>query len=321
MRIIFMGTPAFVVPVLEALLGAGHRVVGVYTQQDKPAGRGRQAEAPPVKVYALDKGLPVFQPRSLRRPEAVTELKALAPDAIVVAAYGKLLPPEVLAIPPLGCLNLHPSLLPRHRGPSPVVWTILEGDEETGMTIILLDEGMDTGPLLAQQREPVRPEDTSETLTRHLFQIGAHLVAETLPQWARREIQPVPQDHSRATTTRLLEKEDGLLDFQQPAEVLWRKVRAFQPWPGAYTRWHGQLLKVLEALPLPMDTALIPGAGQEPPPGTVVALRGGHPAPAAVVAGAGVLGLLRLHLEGKRPVACREFLGGQRGFVGARLPC
>lgn len=312
MRLVFMGTPAFVIPVLEALLLAGHQVVGVFTQPDKPAGRGRQPEPPPVKVWAQGRGLPVFQPPTLRRPESQEVLRHLAPEAIVVAAYGKILPPEVLAIPPLGCLNLHPSLLPKYRGPSPVPAAILSGDTVTGVTVMLLDAGQDTGPILAQRQEPIRDEDTARTLTERLFRLGAALLLETLERWARREISPTPQDPALATTTRLLTKEDGWLDFAQPAERLWRAVRAYDPWPGTFTRWKGKMLKVLEACPWPEDTFH--------PPGTVVSLAPGAPAPAGVQCGQGVLALLRLHLEGKRPVGCPEFLAGYRDFIGSRLP-
>ncbi|MFN3975053.1 MAG: methionyl-tRNA formyltransferase [Dehalococcoidia bacterium] len=312
MRLVFMGTPAFAIPVLEALLTAGHQVVGVFTQPDKPAGRGRQPEPPPIKVWAQGKGLPVFQPPTLRRAEAQETLRRLAPDAVIVAAYGKILPPEVLNIPPLGCLNLHPSLLPRYRGPSPVPAAILNGDAVTGVTVMLMDAGLDTGPLLAQREEPIRDEDTAHTLTERLFLLGASLMVETLERWARGGISPLPQDPVQATTTPLLTKEDGWLDFAHSAERLWRAVRAYDPWPGAFTRWKGRMLKVLAARPWPEDTVH--------PPGTVVALPRGAPAPVGVQCGRGILALLRLHLEGRRPVGCSEFLAGYRDFVGSRLP-
>ncbi|GBD11874.1 Methionyl-tRNA formyltransferase [bacterium HR23] len=312
MRLVFMGTPAFALPVLEALAEAGHHISGVFTQPDKPAGRGRVLEPPPVKVWAEGKGIPVFQPPSLRRPEAQETLRRLAPEVIVVSAYGKILPPEVLAIPPLGCLNLHPSLLPRYRGPSPVQSAILNGDPVTGVTVMLMDAGLDTGPILSQQEEPIRDEDTAGTLTERLFRLGATLLVHTLERWARGKISPIPQDPSQATTTRLLKKEDGLLDFTQPAVRLWRMVRAYDPWPGTFTRWKGKVLKVLEARPWAEDTPHRPG--------TVVPLPPHAPAPAGVQTGEGVLALLRLHLEGKRPLGCREFLLGYGDFLGARLP-
>ncbi|MCS7207596.1 MAG: methionyl-tRNA formyltransferase [Dehalococcoidia bacterium] len=312
MRLVFMGTPAFVIPVLETLAEAGHEVVGVVTPPDKPAGRGQRTEPSPVKVWAVERGLPVFQPPTLRRAEAQETLRRLAPQVIIVAAYGKLLPPEVLAIPPLGCLNLHPSLLPKYRGPSPVATAILNGDAVTGITLMLLDPGMDTGPILAQVEEPIRDEDTTRTLTERLFRRGASLLVQTLERWARGEISPRPQDPTQASTTRLLTKEDGWLDFTQSAVQLWRAVRAYDPWPGTFTRWKGQVLKVLEARPWPQDTAH--------PPGTVVALPTHAPAPVGLQTGQGVLALLRLHLEGKRPMGWREFLAGYRDFIGSRLP-
>jgi methionyl-tRNA formyltransferase len=312
MRVVFMGTPAFVLPVVEALVGAGYHVVGVFTQPDKPTGRGLAMEPPPVKVWAQGRGVPVFQPPSLRRPEAQEVLRRLEPQVIVAAAYGKVLPPSVLSLPPLGCVNVHPSLLPRYRGPSPVQAAILNGDAVTGVTVMLMDEGLDTGPILAQRQEPVRNDDTARTLTERLFRLGAALLVETLERWARRELSPIPQDPTQAVTTRLLTKEDGWLDFHRPAVFLWRMVRAYDPWPGAFTRWRGRRLKLLEVSPLPETTPH--------PPGTVVPLPHHASTPAGVQTGEGILALRRLQLEGKRPMECREFLHGHRDFLGARLP-
>lgn len=310
-RLVFMGTPAFTLPVLQTLLSQGYRVVGVYTQPDRPSGRGLQPQAPPVKEAALQHGLPVFQPPSLRPPEAQAQLAALKPDLIIVAAYGKILPPQVLAIPPKGCLNLHPSLLPRYRGPSPVVAAILDGLEVTGVSIMLMDQGMDTGPVLAQRSCPIAPQDTAETLTYRLFQLGAELLKEILPGWLRGEVQPVPQDHSQATYTRRIEKEDGQADWSQPAVVLERRLRAFTPWPGLYTRWKGKLLKVLAAVPLPQPA--------QAPPGTVVRLDS-QDTPCGVATGDGILGLRRLQLEGGKAQDARQFVIGYRDFIGSRLP-
>ena len=310
-----MGTPQFSIPVLEALLVAGHQAVGVVTQPDKPAGRGRQGQVSPVKRFALERDLTVLQPPSLRPREVVEGISSLAPDVVVVAAYGKILPASLLGLPPLGALNLHPSLLPRHRGPSPVASAILEGDEFTGVTVMHMDEGMDTGPVLAQEEEPILPEDTTETLTWRLFRHGASLFVRTLEKWGRQEVRPVLQDSANATISRIVRKEDGTLDFNLPADRLWRQVRAYQPWPGAYTRWEGRLLKVLEAVPLPPTEEMAP-----PRPGQVVALFTDAPAPAAVDTGRGLLGLRRLQLEGKRPVSCQEFLRGYPAFPGSRLP-
>lgn len=307
-----MGTPEPVVRVLEELLQAGHQVLAVYTQPDKPAGRGRHLTAPPVKQFAERNGIPVHQPATLRRPESVQPLLDLKPDVLVVAAYGKILPRQALAAARRGGLNIHPSLLPRHRGATPVASTILEGDAVTGVTIMLMDEGMDSGPILVQQEEPVQKDDTTGTLTERLFAIGTPLLLDVLDPWVRGELNLRMQDHSAATFTRFFQKENHALDFTQPAARLARQVRAFQPAPGAFTTWQGKVLKVLEASPLP--------ASAQAEPGSIVTLPAGSPSPVGVATGDGVLALKRLHLEGKRPVSADEFARGHQGFVGARLP-
>ncbi|MFQ5860312.1 MAG: methionyl-tRNA formyltransferase [Dehalococcoidia bacterium] len=310
-RAIFMGTPAFALPVLEALLELTPQVVGVYTQPDKPRGRGLALEPSPVKGFALERGLPLYQPTSLQRPQAQEELAALRPEVIVVAAYGKLLPPQVLQTPPHGCLNLHPSLLPRHRGPSPVVSALVEVDEVTGVTIILMDTGMDTGPILAQREEPIQPKDTAQSLTERLLRLGAELLKETLPPWLRGELTPQAQDEAQATKTALVRKEHGQAPWHLPAQDLERCLRAYTPWPGLYTHWRGRLLKILEAVPLDMER--LGAVGQ------VVALEGTDPA-VGVVTGEGVLGLKRLQMEGRKPLDSREFLRGHQDFMGSCLP-
>lgn len=313
MRLVFMGTPEHALPCLEALLEAGHEVVGVCCPPDRPAGRGRRPQEPAVKRLAAQRGLAVFQYPSLRAADAQEGLRALRPEALVVAAYGKLLPKEILGIPSLGSLNVHPSLLPRHRGPSPVVTAILEGDEVTGVTVMLLDEGMDTGPILAQREAPVREEDTTPSLTARLFRLGAALLVEVLPRWARGDLQPRRQDEARATNTRLVRKEDGQVDWRAPAVRIERRIRAYQPWPGTYTWWRGSLLKVLQA-------EALPGAVVGAEPGQVVDLEGHQREPIVVATGEGLLLLQRVQLEGKRPVDMEEFLRGHAGFTGSRLP-
>ncbi|MBI2957602.1 MAG: methionyl-tRNA formyltransferase, partial [Chloroflexi bacterium] len=216
-RIVFMGTPEFAVPSLRALLDGGCRVAAVYTQPDRPAGRGREAAASPVKRLAVELGIEVLQPRSLREPEALARLAGLAPDLIVVVAYGLLLPASVLGLPRYGCLNVHPSLLPRHRGPSPIPWAILDGDAVTGVTMMLMDEGMDTGPILEQVEEPVRDDDTALSLSRRLAALAAALLPRTVGRWARGEIKPQPQDDARASYSRLITKADGQIDWRLPA--------------------------------------------------------------------------------------------------------
>ncbi|MBI4199090.1 MAG: methionyl-tRNA formyltransferase [Chloroflexi bacterium] len=311
MRIVFMGTPGFAIPVLEQLLRSGHPVVGVYTQPDRPAGRGRGLTAPAVKVYAQQKRLPVFQPASFRRTEAVEQLAALRPDGVVVAAYGRLLPGEVLQVAPKGTLNLHPSLLPRYRGPSPVIAALLDGVETTGVTVFLVDEGMDSGPIVGQREVPVLPGDTAGVLTERLFREGAALLLELLPVWEAGWLRPVPQDEAGATVTRRYAKEDGELDWSLPAALLARRLRAFWPWPGCFTWWRGKRLEVLGG-------ASLEGAGDRAASrGEVVVLADGA---LAVGTGKGLLRVDRLQLEGRKPQAAEEFLRGYPGFVGSRVP-
>ncbi|MFQ6029685.1 MAG: methionyl-tRNA formyltransferase, partial [Dehalococcoidia bacterium] len=291
MRLVFMGTPHFVIPVLEALIQASDLdIVGVYTPPDRPRGRGRNPEMTPVKQRALALGLPIFQPASLRSEAVQQELAKLQPEVIVVAAYGRFLPTPVLELPPYGCLNLHPSLLPRYRGPSPVVTTILEGETRTGVTLMRLDEGMDTGPLIAQRDYPVPPEATAESLTADLFRLGADLLVEALPQWIAGGLMAAPQDNAAATVTRKIERTDGKADWSLSALELQRRQRAYTPWPGLFTAWQGRLLKLLDVVAL-ADANSLPVA-----PGKVVRPEGPE-APVGVGTGEGILGLRELQLE------------------------
>lgn len=229
-RIVFMGTPEFAVPVLERLLADEHEVVAIYTRPDRPAGRGRQLQESPVKRAATAHGLPVVQPRSLRRPEEIERLRQLRPDVVVVAAYGLILPPAVLEIPPGGCVNLHPSLLPRHRGPAPVAGTLLAGDEEAGVTIMRLDAGTDTGDILVQRAVPILPDDTTGTLTARLAAIGAELLAEVLPLWLVGRVVPRPQDDAQATYTQQMQKQEGEINWNRPAVEIARPCPADGGW-------------------------------------------------------------------------------------------
>ena len=306
-RIVFMGTPHFAVPTLEAL-AAEHDLVAVVTQPDRPAGRGKKVVASPVKKAAQARALPVFQPPTLRTPEAVERLAAWKPDVIVVAAFGQLLDTPVLELPPFGCLNIHASLLPRYRGAAPIPAAILAGESLTGVTIMRLDEGLDTGPILAQAELPIQPTDTTGSLTAKLADLGARLLLETLPGWIEGAIQPRPQDDEQATYCRPLRKQDGQLDWTRPAWYLDRQIRACDPWPGAYTTWQGRRLKVLRARPW----SDWPGQAE---PGQVLALEGGI----GVGAGAGILELLVVQLAGKKPLSAETFVRGQRSFLGSRL--
>jgi methionyl-tRNA formyltransferase len=311
LKIVFMGTPGVAVAVMEAVIDAGHDVIGVYTRPDRPAGRGRRPVAPEVKRSALDRGIPVFQPASLRRDEeARRHLVELAPDVIVVAAYGLFLPADILESPPLRCLNVHPSLLPRHRGPSPVATAVLDGDEATGVTVMRLDEGMDTGPLVAQRETAIGPEETAEKLTARLFRMGADLLVETLPRWARGEVQARSQDEAQATVTMRLSREDGKIDWDRPAAYTARQVRAYFPWPGTFTHWRGRLLKVLEASALDQDPETSLSEGQ------VASLDAQG---VGVATGDGILGLRRVQLEGRRPVSAAELRAGHPDFIGSVL--
>ena len=332
MRVIFMGTPGYAVPILESLLALNAQIVGTFTQPDKPSGRGRTLQPGPVKSLALEHGIRVFQPNSLRHAEIQREIASLRPEVVVVAAYGKFLPPEVLSIPTYGCVNVHPSLLPRYRGPSPVASAILNGETINGTTVMLIDEGMDSGPILAMRGVPIDTKTaTTETITPLLFRVGAELLIEALPLWVQGKISPQPQDNSQATITKKLEKNDGEARWQEPAEVLERRLRAFTPWPGLFTFWHGRTLKILSATPLNYDitqsnysdVANIPPESPESPdklaPGLVVILN--EPGiKVGVVTGGGVLGIKSLQLEGRRPVNPEEFLRGYRDFPGSRLP-
>mgnify|MGYP001614025646 CR=1 FL=1 len=304
-KIVFMGSPEFAMPVLESLVSS-HQVLAVYTQPDRPSGRGLSPTPSPVKRQALALGLKVIQPKSLKPAEEAASLQALKPAAIVVAAYGLLIPRSILDIPPLGCLNVHPSLLPRHRGASPVTAAILSGDSLTGVSIMLLDEGWDTGPILAQVSTPILAADTTGSLTARLSELGAQLLETTLPRWQAGEIKPQPQDQSRATYSQTLRKEEGELDWTLPSQDLERKVRAFQPWPGCYTRWRGKMLKVLQA-------EVVVGSEE---PGRVI----GKDEIIGVGTGKGLLKLKVVQLEGKKAMDIQDFVRGQPGFKGAILP-
>jgi methionyl-tRNA formyltransferase len=311
LRIVFMGSPAFAVPSLRHLVLNGYDVVAVYTQPDRPAGRGRSLVLPPVKVAARQLGLPVVQAESLRSPPALAELAAFRPDVIVICAFGQILPQSVLDIPPRQCLNVHFSLLPRHRGASPVAAAILAGDAFTGVSVQLVRQKLDTGPVLAAAAVPVKDSDNTGTLTDKLSLIGACLLQEALTGWRRGDITPRPQDESAASYFGQVKKEDGEINWRLPALTVWRRVRAFNPWPGCYTTWHGKLLKINDAVPLPGETTA--GVGQ------VVTLAGNGEG-VGIGTGDGVLGLCRVQLEGRRAMTAAAFLRGQRDFLGAVLP-
>lgn len=301
-----MGTPDFAVPVLSRLIDERHDIAAVYSQPDRPSGRGRKLVPTPTKRYAEERGFEVRQPKSLRSKTECEALASLCPEVVVVAAYGLILPPDALEIPPLGCLNIHPSLLPRYRGPSPVVTAILNDDAETGVTIMKLDEGMDSGPILVQERVSIDQKETTPELTRRLFNLGADILVDTLPRWSSGEVQTSPQDESRATFTTHVKKEDGEIDWTDDAERIVRMVRAHDPWPGTFTNWNGKLLKILGATSMAGDAGL----------GKVVGLDGGG---VGIGTGDGLLAVSRLQNEGRRPSDARDFVRGYPDFVGAEL--
>ncbi len=308
LRTVFMGTPGFAVPALDTLASnPAIDLVAVYTPPDRRRGRGQVLEPSPVKARAGELEIPVCQPPTFRNPDVVDEFSQVNPELVVVVAYGRLLPAEVLKIPRFGCLNLHPSLLPLHRGPSPVPGAILSGDDTTGVTLMLLDEGMDSGPIIAQHTRDIRPEDDAESLTTDLFHDGAVLLSETLPIWVSGGLDTRPQDDELATFTSKMERSDGLADWGLSADILWRQQRAYTPWPGLHTGWQGKELKLLEVAPLPNGHA---------EPGAVVRADGDR---LAVGTGGGLLEIRRVQLEGRRPASAADFMRGYPDFVGDRL--
>jgi methionyl-tRNA formyltransferase len=327
LRLVFMGTPAFGVPSLRALLslrdvaGRPARVVAVVTQPDRPAGRGGHIQASPVKVAALEAGVPVLLPVRLRRPEHVAELRAYSPDLIVVAAFAQILSREVLDMPAYGCLNVHASLLPRWRGASPIAAAILAGDTTTGVTIMKMDAGLDTGPILAQRAETIRPDDTAATLTERLATLGASLLVDTLGPWVSGQITPRPQDEAQATLTRPLQREDGLIDWgATAAATVARMARAYDPWPGAYTHYAGRMLKLWQAEALDVTADAAPGhVLNRAEAASLLEALGLRWPQLLVVCREGVLLARRVQLEGRRPMAGDELMRGQPGVAGAQL--
>jgi len=304
-----MGTPEFAVPSLAGLLEAGHDVTGVVTQPDRPQGRGQRLQMPAVKRFAVERGLTVLQPEKIRNAQFLEALRPLAPELIVVAAYGKILPPAVLELPPRGCVNVHASLLPKYRGAAPIQRCLLEGDPVTGVTIMQMNEGMDTGDILLQREVTVDPEDTAGSLQSRLATVGASALLEALDRLARGELRAVPQRNEHATLAPMIRKEEGEIDWSRSAVEIERSVRAFQPWPGAFTRANGALLKVLRA-------AMAPNGESKSSPGTVVAAEAGA---LRVATGKGDLDLLEVQPEGKRRMTARDVVSGRLLRAGDRL--
>ncbi|TVP58011.1 MAG: methionyl-tRNA formyltransferase [Halomonadaceae bacterium] len=305
MRIVFAGTPEFAATALQALLAAGHDIVAVYSQPDRPAGRGRKAKPGPVTQAALDAGLPVEQPLSLKDPQAQATLAGYRADVMIVAAYGLLLPQAVLDLPRHGCLNIHASLLPRWRGAAPIQRAIAAGDRETGITIMQMDKGLDTGAMLLKQTTPIAATDTGGSLHDRLAVMGGEAINAALAQLAAGTLTPEPQDDSQACYAHKLNKHDGALDWQQPATTLARQVRAFNPWPVCYADQGETRIRILAATPLPaMAAALRPGQVLER-----------HRDGIDVACGDGVLRLTRLQLPGKQPQTPQDLINGGRPLL------
>ena len=300
MRLVFLGTPAFAVPTLEQVVAGGHQVQTVITQPDRPRGRGQQLAPSPVKSAALRLGLPVYQPERIRRPEAIEQLRELAPEAMVVVGYGQIIPQSVIDIAPLGILNVHASLLPRYRGAGPIQWAIANGETRTGVTTMRIDAGLDTGDMLLKDETEIGPEENALELGGRLAEMGARLLVRTLEGLAAGTISPEKQDGTQATYAPLLKKEDGVIDWNRPAAEIHNRVRGLQPWPGCYTKFRGQGLHVWRS-----RVAAASGTG-----GAAGAVSGVRPL--TVSCGNGSLELMEVQMEGRKRVPAADFANGQR---------
>ncbi|MCF7669317.1 MAG: methionyl-tRNA formyltransferase [Verrucomicrobia bacterium] len=312
LRIVFMGTADLACPSLESLASKNEfSIEGVITQPDKPRGRRMRMQPPPVKVTAERLGLEVFQPEKMRHPDAIALLERLNPDLIVVAAYGQIVPASVLSLPPYGCINVHASILPRHRGAAPIQWAILNGDQQTGVTIMKMDEGLDTGDILAVRKTPIHDSDDAQTLHDRLARLGAGLLVETIPGYVDGGIIPKPQSESDASYARKIVKDDGRIDWEEPASKVKNQVRALTPWPGAFAFMPEDARRVYVKF---WEVEEIDLAGS--PAGTVV--RAWHD-DFIVTCGAGALRILSIQREGKRRMSAREFLSGTGIREGMRF--
>jgi methionyl-tRNA formyltransferase len=307
LHLVFCGTPLFAAPTLERLVDAGFRVSLVVTQPDRPKGRGLELARSPVKQCAVRFSLPITQPDKIKtNDEFQSQLSALKPDAIIVVGYGRIVPQWMLDLPPLGNINLHASLLPKYRGAAPIQWAIANGETVTGVTTMRIDAGLDTGDILLQQKLPIAPEDTAETLAPKLAASGADLMIETLNALQAGTIRARPQDHARVTLAPILKKEDGLIDFARPAAEIYNRMRGFQPWPGAYTKFRGKNLQVWRAAPI--DAAL-PTAELRPEGDRLMVGCGENTA----------IEFLEVQLEGKKRTSAAEFVRGYRPMAGEKL--
>lgn len=305
-RTVFMGTPDFALETLEGLLDAGVDLCAVYTQPDRPKGRGNKLSAPPVKELAIARGIPVFQPVKLRDPLVVEELRALVPDLIVVVAYGQILPRSVLEIPRYGCINVHASLLPRYRGAAPINQAVIDGEEVAGVTTMVMDVGLDTGAMLIKRATPIGPEETAGELHDRLALLGREAMEETLERLCAGTLRAQAQDDALSTYAPMLKKEDGRIDWSRSAQAIHNQVRGLDPWPGAFTHLDGEVLKIARTRPEA-------GGGE---PGTVISAAADG---VRIACGEGILLVRELQLPGKRRLAARDFLQGKPLSPGTTL--
>lgn len=313
MKIVFMGTPDFAAGALEALIAAGHEITAVYTQPDKPKGRGKEVQMTPVKELALKHDIPVYQPRRIKEAEEVEKLRQIPADIFVVAAFGQIVSQEILDIPKYGCVNIHASLLPKYRGAAPIQWAVIDGEEKTGVTIMQMNAGIDTGDILYTKEYVLEPKETGASLFDKLMVLGAEAIVEALPLLEMGKLTPTPQDHTKATHAAKLTKQLGELDFDKSAVELERLIRGLNSWPSAYTYYKGKQLKIWEA-----EVVGIPEVQNESgmQPGTVIAV---DKQSFTVAAGDGALKITELQIEGKKRMACKDFLLGYPVAIGDKL--
>ena len=313
MRIVFCGTPQFAVPSLRLFLTqSDFELLAIITQPDRPRGRGHELSFSPVKQVALEAKIPVHQPEKIRAPEIQGMLQALAPDVIVIIAYGQIIPARLLPIPRLGWINLHASLLPKYRGAAPISWAIVNGEAQTGVTTMRIDAGMDTGDTLLQRETAIGPTETAPELASRLAELGAPLMVETLRGLGAGSLVPRPQDHSLATHAPMLKREDGLIAWNLRSEQIFNRIRGFAPWPGAYTTFRGQTCHVT-------GQSLASNAGPKDPPGTLILAMKPEPQLLVVCGGETVLRLLSVKVEGRKEISASEFANGARLKPGERF--
>lgn len=308
MRVIFMGTPPFALPILRAIHQSNHKLIGVVTQPDRPKGRGRKLGIPPVKELAKRLLLPVMQPQTAKDKAFIGEVKRMSPDIIVVAAYGQILTRDLLDIPSLGCINVHASLLPKYRGVAPIQWAIVNGERKTGITIMKMDEGMDTGDILLAQEVAIGDEDTAQSLHDRLAQAGASLIVKSMDQLNRGALRPIPQDHREASYAPPLKKEDGLIDWSQDARDIFNRIRGFNPWPGAFTYLKGSRLKIFSG-------EIVHEEVKERAGKVVQSSSEG----VKVTTGKGSLLIKEVQLEGRKRMPVHEFLVGNEIPPGTQM--